>query len=101
MRCMFDPAAVARNMMRGHNVEWEENKEINLGTVVVIVVISVIIILSIIIAFIVISHRRSSATRRAKKLSRLNGMKVLPDQVIKPEVNSGMVSGLYSFSSRS
>ena len=98
---MFDPAAGARNMMRGHNVEWEENMEINLGTVVVIVVISVIIILSVINAFIVFSHRRSSAFTRAKKLSRLNGVKVLPHQVIKPEVNSCMVSGLYSFPCRS
>ena len=101
MRCMFDPAAVARNMMRGHNVEWEENTEINLGTVLVIVVISVIIILSIIIVFIVVSHRRSSAATRAKKLSRLNAVKVIPDKVIQPEVNNCMVSGLYFFPGRS
>ena len=92
LRCMFDPAAVARNMQRGRTVKWKDKEEMNLGTIIAIAVISALIIISLLIAFIVISHRRSSAVMRARKLSRMNGVKVLPDQVIKREVLDCMVS---------
>ena len=97
MRCEFDPAAVSRNMQRNHAVEWEgkENKEdINLGTVVPIAVISILIILSLLIAVIVLNHKRKSSTIRERKLSRLNGVKVLPDVVIQREVDDSMVSDI-------
>ena len=89
---MFDPAAVSRNMQRDRAVEWEEKEEMKLGTVVTIAVISILIILSVFIAFIVVSQRRRSDTMRARKLSRINGVKVLPDQVNHREVDDHLVS---------
>ena len=91
---MFDPAAVSRNMQRDRAVEWEEKEEMKLGTVVPIVVISILIILSLLIAVIVLNHKRKSSTIRERKLSKLNGVKVLPDVVIQREVDDSMVSDI-------
>ena len=79
-------------MQRGHAVLWEEEEEMNLGTIIAIAVICSLIIISILIAFIVISHRRKGALTRARKLSRLNGVKVLPDIITKREHRDCMVS---------
>ena len=96
--CEFIPAAVLRNMQRDSAVEWEDNEEINLMIVVPVAVIGILIILSFIIAFIVVSHRQNSAAMRARKLSRLNGVKVLPDLVIQQEADDFMVSDIYTLS---
>ena len=71
---------------------WEEEEEISLETIIAITVICSFIIISLLIAFIVISNRRKSAIARARKLSRLNGVKVLPDILTKSAVLDYMVS---------
>ena len=93
LRCIFDPAAVARNMQRGNAVQWEEREEISLETIIAIAVVCSLIIISLLIAFIVISNRRKNGITRARKVSRLNGVKVLPDIVAKSAVLDCRVSG--------
>ena len=73
-------------MQRGNSVQWEEEEEIGLETIIAITVICSLIIISLLIAFIVISNRRKNVITRARKLSRLNGVKVLPDIVTKSTV---------------
>ena len=92
LRCIFDPAAVARNMQRGRTVLWEREEDMNMGTIIAIVVICALVIISGLIAFIVISNRRNGGVTRATKLSRLNGVKVLPDIVTKSSVLDCRVS---------
>ena len=67
-----------------------------MGTIIAIVVISALVIISGLIAFIVISNRRNGGITRATKLSRLNGVKVLPDIVTKSTVLDCRVSFLIS-----
>ena len=85
-------------MQRDPAVEWEDNEEINLMIVVPVAVIIILIILSFIIAFIVVSHRQNIAAMRARKLSRLNGVKVLPDLVIQREADDFTVSNTFTLS---
>ena len=93
LRCSFDPAAVARNMQRGYPVLWEEeDDDINLGTIITISVVSFLIIIALIIVIVVIRHKNMNAVMRARKLSRLNGVKVLPDIVTGKDPLSCMVS---------
>ena len=91
--CIFDPAAVARNMYRGTPIQWREEEGISLGSIIAITIISSLIIISLLVGFIVISHRKRGAVARAKKLSRLNGVKVLPDIVRKNECMVSIVRG--------
>ena len=80
-------------MYRGNAVQWREEDGISLGTIIAITIISFLIIISLLVGFIVISHRRRGAVTRAKKLSRLNGVKVLPDIVSKNDCMVSMVRG--------
>ena len=74
-------------------MQWEEEEEISLETIIAITVICSLIIISLLIAFIVINNRRKSVITRTRKLSRLNGVKVLPDIVTKSVVLDCRVSG--------
>ena len=91
--CIFDPAAVARNMYRGTPIQWREEEGISLGSIIAITIISSLIIISMLVGFIVISHRRRGAVTRAKKPYPLNGVKVLPDIVSKTECMVSRVRG--------
>ena len=87
-RCVFDPAAVARNV-QGGLFEYEENEEnvFSLSSIITIVSISVALILTIIIAIVIIKHRRMrDKLLRSRKLSKVTagGVKVLPDYLFSP-----------------
>ena len=88
-RCVFDPAAVARNVQGGF-FEYEEDYEGNmfsLGSIVTIVSISVALILTIIIAIVIVKHRKMrDKLLRSRKLSKVTagGVKVLPDYLFSP-----------------
>jgi hypothetical protein len=97
LKCMFDTAAVVRKIKRVQTLEGDEKGEMSMGTIAAIAVISALIIMSLIIAFIVFSHRRSSPAKRARMVSRMNGVKVLPEQVIERKVDFCMVSGVCNF----
>ena len=88
LRCVFDPAAVARNVQGGF-FEYEEDREniFSVSSIVTIVSISVALILATIIVIVVIKHRRmKNKLLRSRKLSKVTagGVKVLPDYLFSP-----------------
>ena len=88
-RCVFDPAAVARNVQGGGFFEYEEDEGnmFSLGSIITIVSISVALILTIIIAIVIIKHRKMrDKLLRSRKLSKVTagGVKVLPDYLFSP-----------------
>ena len=100
-RCIFDPAAVARNVQQGGGggfFEFEDDEEniFSVSSIITIVSISVALILAIIIIIVVMKHRQMrDKLLRSRKLSRVtgggvmsrvsaSGVKVLPDYLFSP-----------------
>ena len=92
LRCLPDLAIIVGNITRGQQSEVNEKGENNLGAIITIIVLIGLVILSLLLAFIVYSHRQSKTTTRARKMSRMNGVKVLPEQVVDWRVSNYIVS---------
>lgn len=90
LSCIFDPAAVARNV-QGTLFEYDqrdsEGSEFNLSFIITVVSISVALILTIIIVIVILKHRKmKDRLLRSQKMSRVTagGVKVLPDYLFSP-----------------
>ena len=92
LRCLPDLAIIVGNITRGQQSEVNEKGENNLGAIITIIVLIGLVILSLLLAFIVYSHRHSKTTTRARKMSRMNGVKVLPEQIVNWSVSYCMFS---------
>ena len=86
--CVFDPAAVASNILEYERGEdGREGWTLDIGTVVTIVSISVAIILSLMIILVVLKQRRMrEKLARSRQFSKMpaGGVKVLPDYLFSP-----------------
>jgi hypothetical protein len=82
LRCVPDLAIIVGNITRSQQSKGNEKGEINIEAIITIVVLIGLIILSLLLSLIVFSHRQSKTNTRARKMSRMNGVKVLPEQVV-------------------
>ena len=96
MRCLPDLAIIVGKFTRGQHSKVNEKGEINMEAIITIVVLIGLVILSLLLSFIMYSHRQSKTTTRARKMSRMNGVKVLPEQVVDGRVSNYIVSSFFN-----
>jgi hypothetical protein len=80
LSCVSDLLIIVGNITRSQQSKGNEKGEINIEAIITIVVLIGLVILSLLLSSIVFSHRQSKTNTRARKMTRMNGVKILPEQ---------------------